>query len=66
MKASMHEAKIEELQSLTSDRPFHVMTLTDGEGEIDLYLKEDWSDWDEIVKSVEAYRLTRDALVSEK
>ena len=59
MRTNVHNPQID--RSITTlESGTHVVVLTDREGgDLVLFLKSDWSDWDAVVAAVDKYRAAR-------
>ena len=62
MQINAHRPTVTEIATLDNepDKPFHTIRLKDSTGgQLTLFIRCDWSDWDAIVAKVEEYRSTQ-------
>jgi hypothetical protein len=61
MQINVHHPTVANIYTLNhgdDDKPFHIIQLADlhGGGILKLFIRGDWSDWDQLVTDVAAYR----------
>jgi hypothetical protein len=62
-----HHPVIKRIYTVEGDTTFNLVRMSDdGGGELAVFLKADWSDWDALVEAVEIYRAEQAASMNRK
>jgi hypothetical protein len=67
MQVNVHNPTVTSIYTLSAVDEFHTIELRDrNDGELSIFVKGDWSDWDALVEAVGMYRAEQAASMNRK